>query len=263
MFDKINKLKNNISDGIQSGKDSVKSSVNDSIQKVTDIKDDTQKGISDTYNGVTDSISNTYNGVTDSINDKIETVTDTVSVVTDTVSVVSNKVTSTVSGVVTTVEVIGGKIQRSISWILGFSVFIVEAGITIAAVVAPVPTIIGVCIIYLMTTFIMNVSEEVDEKQSNKKLKKTIETLKKYGKIPKNAIVKTDYLEMDINSETGEIKGTILKGDFQNASISELSISNIENLTKFSEDKQTRDLLEAYLEFRIKKEKNNVKIVNE
>ncbi|MBM26249.1 MAG: hypothetical protein CL760_11350 [Chloroflexi bacterium] len=255
MFKKnLEKLKKGIGETIDSGKEAVDSSV----KKVTETKNEITEGISNVSNTVTTKVSKTVDSVTETVDSVVETVDN----VATTATVVTKKLYNGVETVVATVKIVGDKLVKTVNWVLGFSIFILEAGLTIAAVTSPVPTLIGIAILFIMGKFISDIADEVEDTKTQKKTKKAIETLKKYGAIPKNAIVKTDLVEMNIDSEAGTVSGKILKGDFKNASLESLSISEIENLAHYAPEEKTKELLEAYLSFRKKKEENNIEIVN-
>lgn len=63
--------------------------------------------------------------------------------------------------------------------------------------------------------------------------------------------VKSAYLEMRLDHETAEMDGTILKGQFQGSKLSELELQQLQQLwSQYSTDSDSRNLLQAYLEFR-------------
>ena len=63
--------------------------------------------------------------------------------------------------------------------------------------------------------------------------------------------VSSEYLQMRLDHETGEMDGTILKGEHQGSTLSELDLDQLQQLwPHYSSDSDSRNLLQAYLEFR-------------
>ena len=71
--------------------------------------------------------------------------------------------------------------------------------------------------------------------------------------------VATSILEMELNHDTGEMKGRVLSGSFANTMLEQLNIEQCMQLHQFcdSTDHQSTELLEAYLERRYGEEWQN------
>lgn len=63
--------------------------------------------------------------------------------------------------------------------------------------------------------------------------------------------VTSEYLQMRLDHDTADMDGTILKGQYQGTTLSELDLQQLQELwSVFSSDSDSRNLLQAYLEFR-------------
>lgn len=206
------------------------------------------------FGSIKNNLSEAYSSVVSKKNDIKNVLSDSVDTVSSTVNVLSEKITEGVDSITSTVEVINEKVSNTVTFFVKFGTFMLNIGITIVAITAPVPTVIGLYLILLITEYIVDVGNDIDNTKENKKIDRAIKALKEYGVIPKNAIVKTDLINMNINSETGNITGTILKGTFKNKKIEEIDNNGIEEIIDSVSDEQIKDLLVAYLKFRIKKE---------
>lgn len=127
-------------------------------------------------------------------------------------------------------------------------------GLTLSAIAAPVPTVIGIGLIFLFESQYKLRSEEIDTaialRQRQRQQARVVALLKKHGGIPESALLETELVTVSVNSRTGEIKGTILQGQFKDRNIEQLSLQEIEVLTEHAPDVDTRSLLDAYLSFR-------------
>ncbi|WP_434136937.1 hypothetical protein JQR88_24360 (plasmid) [Pseudomonas luteola] len=125
-------------------------------------------------------------------------------------------------------------------------------GLTLSAIAAPVPTVIGIGPIFLFESQYKLRSEEIDTAIAlrQRQQARVVALLKKHGAIPESALLETELVTVSVNSRTGEIKGTILQGQFKDRNIEQLSLQEIEVLTEHAPDVDTRSLLEAYLSFR-------------
>ncbi|WP_455233187.1 hypothetical protein [Geopseudomonas aromaticivorans] len=136
----------------------------------------------------------------------------------------------------------------------GAVLVMVNFGIVVAAIVAPVPTAIGAGLLWLLQwqlgKMCDQVDESVDEERDRRKLERVTGLLKKYGQIPETATLQTDLVEMVINSGTGEVSGKVLAGEFQGCDISALSNDALARLVEFARDDDTKSVLEAYQSLR-------------
>ncbi len=126
-------------------------------------------------------------------------------------------------------------------------------GIIIASVVAPVPVLIGALSLELLNAILSSQLNNIDKKYEKNK-DSIIDKLKKAGPLPKNSIIKTKYLNMNIHIETGEINGSFINGNFKDRTLSDMSISELKTALK-NVDKETVVVLEQYIKNRELKEK--------
>lgn len=211
------------------------------------IKESIESG-KESITSTVDSIGNTVNSTKESINSKVDSTIDSVNEAKDTISA--------------TIETVSEKTGQLISNTISFSIIGAHIGVVIAAIVAPVPTLIGAAMIWLMADYVEGIFNGIDDKKRSKKSARAIEKLKKYGVIPQTAKIKNDFINMTISSETGEITGSILKGKFKKAKIEDLDIYDIQTIMEEVDDKETLDLLEALIAFKKKKNKVKPKIEN-
>lgn len=183
---------------------------------------DLSKSINTALNNTSASITGSYLTVKDKINNKVD------SLVTR-----STKLIETATSLGTT---------------------LVQAGILVSAIAAPVPTFVAIALFYLMKdeadSSMKEMNKDIKYRKDKRKLDTAITILKKYGAIPKTAKVQTKYLKLNICSETNEVSGIILTGEFKDRKLSELSSGELIRLLDNSPDKETQELLEAYISFK-------------
>ena len=130
------------------------------------------------------------------------------------------------------------------------------AGITIALVAAPVPTFVALSILWLMELSVDSVNADIDQalkdKQKKREFNRIVKTLKKYGKLPRTAIVETNEVRMDINSVTGQVDGRILSGKYSGREFSHLNNQELLEIASESKDKDTESLIDSYISYREK-----------
>ena len=245
-------LKKTVSSTVEDGKGVIASSVD---------------SVANTAKEVKTSVSSGVDNVTNKVNDTIDNVNDTVDSVTATVEVVGDRISSGVDTITSTFSVLSKIVTSTVGFVASFAMFFVELGITIVAITAPVPTVIGAAIIWLMAELVFGVangiSNDINSQKNNKRAARAIKTLKKYGAIPKTATIKTDFVNLEISSEDAKITGTILQGEFKDKDIDSLTEEEINRLIKFAPDTQLKDLFEGYLVFRKNKDKAEIKMTNE
>ncbi len=134
--------------------------------------------------------------------------------------------------------------------VVGTVAMMVELGVVVAAVTAPVPTAIGICLLWLLKWQLNSVSgavnDAVKEEAANRKLKRVTGLLKKYGSIPETANLKTDTVSMVINSRTGEVTGSVLAGAFKGRDLDSLTDGDLVQLIESSKSQDSKDVFEAY-----------------
>lgn len=131
----------------------------------------------------------------------------------------------------------------------------IDVGIVVAAIAAPVPVAIGVCLLWLLEAQLKNESRRIDSavaaERGRRKFERVTGLLKKHGQIPESAALRTDLITMTINSRTGEVTGKVLKGEFKGWDLSALSMEQIARMLEFAPDNDTRSILEAYQTLRV------------
>ncbi|TLX15937.1 hypothetical protein [Rhizobium sp. MHM7A] len=185
----------------------------------------------DTGTAAFDTVIDTKNLVVDTKN----AVVDTVALATDTVCTITKSV---VSFGVTTAVVAGG------------------VGLVVAAVTAPVPVLIGICIVDIMTmayAFKPNPLDEVEMRAIKRQNGRLIEKLARYGAIPATSLIETPNAKFRLDMNNGTISGTIKSGFFSSSDIQTMSTDDLRSVAA-STDKETRSLIEAYLKFRAAQE---------
>ncbi|AIW22613.1 hypothetical protein F0267_00550 [Vibrio coralliilyticus] len=169
-------------------------------------------------------------------------------------SVIEDKYLDTKNSVQCTVDTVSGFAAKTAGAIIGVVDVAVSIGIVFAAFTAPVPAAIGGAIILLGTRQIGNSFDEVNaiksKNKSERELGKAVQLLKKYGSIPKTAIVETDFLSVTIHAETNTVSGVVRQGTHSGKYLSELSDVELTSLIEHAPNSDTQDILEAYSKYR-------------
>lgn len=127
------------------------------------------------------------------------------------------------------------------------------AGVAIAMVVAPVPTVVGITIIELLAVIgeshFSKVGAELEAKKLARDNERAIGRLASYGDIPATALVETETASLKLDIETGTVEGTVQTEDRSRLDIA--AMTDIQ-LRKFADgsDLETSGLIAAYLKFR-------------
>ncbi|MEE5177164.1 hypothetical protein V2K54_25975 [Pseudomonas alliivorans] len=149
---------------------------------------------------------------------------------------------------------ISGSSVKIISGVTGTVTLLVDIGITVVAIVAPVPTVIGLALLWVMKAQLTHsdalIDKSVSDNRERKKLERVTGLLKKYGKIPETATLETELIRMVIDSKKGEVTGCVLAGEFHDRELSSMSDTDIERLMSFAPDADTKGIVEAYQSFR-------------
>lgn len=128
------------------------------------------------------------------------------------------------------------------------------AGIAIAFVVAPIPMMVGVGMLYLMELSLKAEKTGIDKSLKDTKNKREFDRLasllKRHGRIPSDARVETSFIKMQINAQEGFADGEILRGHYKSQKLSELDDEAIMLLIEHAPDKETSDLIGAYYSFK-------------
>lgn len=219
------------SQALQAATDTAKASVTQASELATSIKDK----VVGTGTAAYDSVVDTKNLVVDTVVDTKNAVVDTVALATDTVYTITKTVVS--FGV--TAALVAGSV-----------------GLVVAAVTAPVPVLIGVCIVDIMTmiyAFKPDPLDEVEMRAIKRQNGRLIEKLSRYGAIPATSLIETPNAKFRLDMNNGTITGTIKSGFFSSSDIQTMSTDDLKAFAA-STDKETRSLIEAYLKFRAAQE---------
>jgi hypothetical protein len=126
-------------------------------------------------------------------------------------------------------------------------------GIVVAAIVAPVPTFIGITLIELMVIASASSLERVDGELEARKIARAngriIDKLAKYGTIPATALIETPSASLRLDTASGTISGRVKTGVFSKRNVEEMSEAELETFASET-DEETAKLISAYLSFR-------------
>lgn len=151
------------------------------------------------------------------------------------------------------VETLTGAAEKSYLAAKGTLEAFAVSGIVVAAIVAPVPTLAGLAILFIMESSVESAVKGVDQKIRDAKHQRdrdrALALLKKHGKVPAVAHVSTDYLTMELHAETGQADGVVIKGAFRTRKLSSLSGDELQFLRDHAPDHHTAELIDAYVSF--------------
>lgn len=129
----------------------------------------------------------------------------------------------------------------------------VTAGVTISLVVAPVPTVIGLAMMWLINLSVEAAKSEIDNKSNIKKRQREIKRLtgilKKFGSIPQTAYIETRYVKIKLDATTNSIEGTILAGEFKGVGLNNIDCDQLEQLIQSCPCADTIDVLLGFKKF--------------
>lgn len=147
-----------------------------------------------------------------------------------------------------------GSISSAYCSVIGTAQILVNAGIIITAVVAPVPLAVGIGLMWLIELQInatyRSARQDADDASEKRSLERITSIMKKHGQIPQVATLKTSSITMSINSNDGTVCGSILKGSLEGRALDSLSLDDIAMLINEFRDEDTKKILEAYLSLR-------------
>jgi hypothetical protein len=127
-------------------------------------------------------------------------------------------------------------------------------GLTVSAIAAPVPTVIGIGLLYLFELQYKQQCRDIDNtvvaRWRMREQKRLLALLKKHGAIPASALLETEWIKVCINSSSGEINGVVIKGPFKDRHLQQLSVEDIQDCIDCAPDDETVEILQAYLSFR-------------
>lgn len=126
-------------------------------------------------------------------------------------------------------------------------------GIVVAAVVAPVPTFIGITLIELMIIASASRAGKVGDELEARKIARAngriIDKLAKYGTIPATALIETPSASLRLDTVSGTISGRVKTGYFSRRNVEEMSDAELGAFASET-DEDTAKLISAYLSFR-------------
>lgn len=129
----------------------------------------------------------------------------------------------------------------------------VTAGVTISLVVAPVPTVIGLAMMWLINLSVEAAKSEIDNKSNIKKRQREIKRLtgilKKFGSIPQTAYIETRYVKIKLDATTNNIEGTILAGEFKGVGLNNIDCDQLQQLIQSCPCADTIDVLLGFKKF--------------
>lgn len=168
----------------------------------------------------------------------------------DAASRVEGAALSTRDAVLDKVSIATGAATKLYAGVVGTVTVMIDVGIVVAAIAAPVPTAVALGLLWLLEHQMRSVSNVVDDsvedERAGRQLKRVTGLLKKYGQIPETATLRTAGVVMNINSRSGEVSGTIVAGAYEGQSLGSLSASDLQLLIATSNDDDTRSVLEGY-----------------
>lgn len=163
---------------------------------------------------------------------------------------------SVVDSVEEAVDYTSATFLKAYAGILGTYHAFKYAGLSIALVTAPVPTLVAMAVLWLMELSIDSIKNDIDselkEKEKKREFDRVVKMLKKYGKIPQTALVETKLVKMEIDSVTGTVNGFVLSGKFKGISLGDIDDNDLLDLASTSPDRDTKSLLESYISYREK-----------
>ncbi|MGE8067090.1 hypothetical protein [Pseudomonas sp. NPDC089569] len=123
-------------------------------------------------------------------------------------------------------------------------------GVVVLPFVAPVPTLIGAGLLIIIGHEFESAGERAVDatiaKRERRKFERAVTLLQKHGEIPDAALLESEFLRLQINTQSGVVDGTILAGQFEGQRITELSREEIDALEAHAPDRETKKILTAY-----------------
>lgn len=135
------------------------------------------------------------------------------------------------------------------------SVFVAAkvAGVVVAAITAPIPTLVGLAVLALFAEHAQQVNQRIEDdvarRKSERATTRALSLLKSYGAIPRTAIIETDGLKLVLDSEAETVTGTIRTGMFSSRELEALSTDEVERFAASARG-ETAEVLQAYLAYR-------------
>ena len=141
-------------------------------------------------------------------------------------------------------------VKKAYAQVVGLVATLATAGIAVAMIAAPVPTVIALALMWLMEESIKESLNQIDQETEGRQDARTrdrmIKTLKRYGTIPVSSTVETDNISITINADTNHIDGIIKTGKYKGEMLSNIPLDELNKFIDTAPDQDTKDLLQAY-----------------
>ncbi|MCZ7861824.1 hypothetical protein O9X98_10570 [Agrobacterium salinitolerans] len=155
--------------------------------------------------------------------------------------------------VLDTKDTVVGYAETTVKTATSAFVAVKVAGLVVAAITAPIPTLVGLAVLALFAEHAQQVKHGIEEgvaqRKSERATARALSLLKSYGAIPRTAIIETDGLKLILDSETGTVSGTVRTGMFTTRELQSLSVDEVAELAANASG-EPAEVLNAYLAYR-------------
>ncbi|MBM5459108.1 hypothetical protein H8F21_16185 [Pseudomonas sp. P66] len=145
---------------------------------------------------------------------------------------------------------IPGAVSKTTSLVRG----VAGLGIVIGVFAAPVPTLLGLVIIEVVSGVISDSTAHEGTRGlsriKRRRFEREVGLLRKHGTIPQTSVLATSEVELRINLQAGEITGSILIGDHAGSAVQDLSDEELQSLIQGAKKPDTAEILKGYLGYR-------------
>lgn len=232
-------------------------SIKDTYNRAEDIAKDAASSIESTVSDTKESVKGNVNSTLCSIESTYDSATNTVM---DGVEAVQGAVDTVKSGI--------KFVSDTAAAIAVMTAALAQVGVIIAAIVAPVPTAIGMAIMLVLVSSLEHAADKLEksakkkaheksQKLGKRQIESALKLLKKYGKIPETATFGNDFISMTVSAKSGTATGKILKGEYKGVELSDLDLDTLNHLLEKSSDDDTSKILDMYIQYREKSEMLN------
>lgn len=126
-------------------------------------------------------------------------------------------------------------------------------GFVVAAIVAPIPTLVGALIIDVMLSQVAGrvdeASNEMEAKRLARENARILDKLARYGRIPATALVETDSASLRLDTVAGTVSGHVKTGAYRNRPIEGMTEDELREFSATA-DAETAKLVDSYLRYR-------------
>ncbi|QOD01712.1 hypothetical protein IYR97_24680 (plasmid) [Pseudomonas fulva] len=127
-------------------------------------------------------------------------------------------------------------------------------GSVIGFFVAPVPTVIGLILLEVVSGAISESSEgkgaRALDRIERRRFDRDVALLRKHGTIPQTSVLSTDLVELHISLDQGTITGTILKGEHAGRPAQDLTAEELQAIAESAANQDTADIVKGYMRYR-------------